>query len=102
MKKIAALAFTFALTGMGCFGSSDSALFADASLPNQPADEDGGGVGDAAPSGPARLELSAKAISFGEVDCGGEAPNKTLTLRNAGAEPLSLDVSLDSTEQFRS
>jgi hypothetical protein len=98
MKKMAALAGTFLLAGTGCLGSSDSPLFADASLANQPAED--GGIGDAAPSGPARLELSSKTIAFGEVDCGGVASDKTLTLRNAGAEPLTWEVSLDSSEQF--
>ncbi len=102
MRKTAALAVALSLTGVGCFGSSDySQLFSDATLPNQPAENDGGGgVSDAAPSGPPRLELSTKALDFGEVDCGAAAEGKALTLRNAGAEPLSWDVSLDSKEQF--
>ncbi len=102
MRKTAALAIALSLTGVGCFGSSDySQLFSDAALPNLPSEADGGGgVGDAAPSGPARLELSAKTIDFGEVDCGATAADKTLSLRNAGAAPLTWEVSLDSKEHF--
>ena len=78
---------------LGCFGSSDPQTLDSSVLGNQPTEPDG-----AVASGPAKLELSvsiAAGIDFGLVDCGATAGEKTVTLKNAGGDPLAWSALID-------
>jgi alpha-tubulin suppressor-like RCC1 family protein len=66
-------------------------------------DNPNGGNGNGADAGvaPAKANVSATAIDFGGVDCGGQASDaKSVTIKNEGGAPLTWSVALAQADAF--